>query len=111
MPEYRAELDRINDRVVDLMLPFSDGWYVDAGFRGSASIKRVLPVMCPDLSYLTLDVQEGSSAQRLWMETVLDGQHGAEKERVFRALLEYCKMDTWAMVRILRELRRILGLT
>lgn len=65
----------------------------------------MLPVLCPELSYKTLGIQEGGSAQRLWMEAVLDGTREAEKEKILADLLEYCGLDTLAMVEIYRRLR------
>lgn len=97
----------INDRVVDLIIPFKKKWYDDPRFEGSASIKKVLPVLCPELSYKTLGIQEGGSAQRLWMEAVLDGTRAAEKDKILADLLEYCKLDTLAMVEIYKVLRNL----
>lgn len=107
VPEAAEFLADINNRMVDLMIPFSQNWYVDAEFRGSASIKNVLPVLVPELSYKTLDIQEGTAAQRIWMETALDGKHADEKEKIFSHLIEYCKLDTLAMVEIHKKLSNI----
>ncbi len=103
-PEFAEFLENINSRVVDLMEPFSRGWFADKDFFGSASIKYVLPVVVPDLSYRELDIQEGASAQRLWMDAVLREKGGINKEKLFSDLVEYCKMDTLAMVEIWRAL-------
>ncbi len=107
LPEYQEALQAINNRVVDLMIPFQSKMYDDPRFNGSASIKQVLPVLCPELSYKELDIQEGASAQRLWMEAVLDGKHPKDKEKILSGLLEYCKLDTLAMVEIYRVLDRL----
>ena len=96
--------DQLNGRVVDLMLPFSKNWYVHKDFAGSASIKKVLPVLVPELSYKTLGIQEGLGAQRLWMESVLDGKRQDEKEHILSDLDEYCGLDTLAMVKIHEKL-------
>lgn len=106
-PEYKNAMQAINDRVVDLIIPFKQKWYNDPRFEGSASIKKVLPVVCPELSYKTLGIQEGGSAQRLWMEAVLDGTREAEKEKILADLLEYCGLDTLAMVEIWRKLHEV----
>ena len=108
-PEYAEQIKAINERVVDLMIPFKQKWYDDPRFEGSASIKNVLPVLCPELSYKSLGIQEGGSAQRLWMEAVLDGTREAEKDKILSDLIEYCKLDTLAMVEIYHVLRRLLG--
>lgn len=104
LTEYKDVMEAINDRVVDLMLPFKNKWYDDLRFEGSASIKQVLPVLCPELSYKTLGIQEGGSAQRLWMEAVLDDKRATQKDQILDNLLEYCKLDTLAMVKIYRHL-------
>ncbi len=100
LPEYEEFYKRVNDRVVDLMRPFADGAYVHKDFFGSASIKKVLPVLIPELSYKDLDIHAGGAAQRLWMEAVLDCKREAEKDKILKDLLKYCELDTLAMVRI-----------
>ncbi len=109
LPEYREAMAALNDRVVDLIIPFKKKWYDDPRFEGSASIKKVLPVLCPELSYKTLGIQEGGSAQRLWMEAVLDGTRENEKEQILADLLEYCGLDTLAMVKIYNQLKLSAG--
>ena len=104
-PAFADAMERLNDRVIDLKIPFSEDWYEDYRFLGSASIKYVLPVLVPELSYKALRVQEGQTAQRLWMETILEGKHADRKEQILLDLLEYCKLDTLAMVKIYEVLR------
>lgn len=107
MPEYKEFYKSVNDRVVDLMIPFSTGSYVHKDFFGSASIKKVLPVLIPELSYKDLDINQGAAAQRLWMEAVLDGKRPAEKQKILADLLKYCELDTLAMVKIYQFLTNI----
>ena len=108
MPEYAELLADINSRVVDLMKPFSEGYYIDKDFMGSASIKNVLPVIAPELSYKDLEVQEGGSAQRLWMSAVYDNTHNEQqKNKLMESLRVYCELDTYAMVRIFEFLLAI----
>jgi len=104
LPEYADFYEKLNDRIVDLMIPFSNGWYAHKDFRGSASIKNVLPVLVPELSYKVLGIQEGGAAQRLWMEAVLDGKRDGEKDKILDDLVEYCGLDTLAMVKIWEHL-------
>lgn len=107
LPEYKEAMEAINDRVVDLMIPFKLKWYDDPRFNGSASIKQVLPVVCPHLSYKELGIQEGGSAQRLWMEAILDETRTDQKDQILSDLIEYCKLDTLAMVEIFRCLKEL----
>lgn len=109
LPEHAEFYDKLNNRIVDLMTPFSSNWYVDADFCGSASIKKVLPVLVPELSHKMLDISDGATAQRLWMEAVLDGKRPDEKEKILSDLLDYCKLDTLAMVEIHNRLMSILS--
>lgn len=100
-------LNNLNERIVDLMTPFAKGWFVDKRFCGSASIKKVLPVIASHLSYKNLGIQEGASAQRLWTQSVIDGKDHIDQEVLFADLIEYCKLDTLAMVEAFNVLRKI----
>jgi hypothetical protein len=89
------------------MIPFYNQWLVDKDFFGSASVKKVLPVMAPDQSYKELNVSDGLKARRTWMQTVMEDKNTWNKEEIFKDLRDYCKLDTYAMVRILEELKKI----
>lgn len=106
-PEFAAFMQALNGRLVDLMVPFSRWWYEDYRFRGSASIKKVLPVLVPELSYKGMPIADGATAQRTWMEVVLDGKNPGQKEQILTDLLRYCELDTLAMVRIYEVLRAL----
>lgn len=103
-PDYKEFFEQLNDRIIDLMCPFSNGWFVDAGFLGSASIKKILPILVPSLKYSELSIGDGATAQRLWMQAVLEGREDVDKESLFLNLCEYCKLDTLAMVKIYEEI-------
>lgn len=107
-PEFAEDMTKINERVVDLMIPFKpkNSWYSDPRFEGSASIKNVLPVVVPSLSYKELGIQNGGSAQALWMQAVLD-ESREDKEQILDDLIKYCKLDTLAMVEIYNVLRTV----
>lgn len=104
-PEHAEFLHDMSDRTVDLMVPFKSD-YVDIAFEGSTSIKKVLPVLCPDLRYNQDAVHDGGMAVAAWVEMVETiSEH--KRERLARELLEYCKLDSLAMVRIFEFLRQI----
>ncbi len=106
-PEYAAFLEDINARLEDLMLPFSSGWFIDERFGGSASLKRVLPVLAPELSYQELDIQDGGNAQRSWMHAILEDAANETSETLFEQLRHYCGLDTLAMVHIFHRLYKL----
>lgn len=106
-PEYKELLERVNERINDLMIPFSKMWFVDKNFFGSASVKKVLPALVPELSYKDLAVSDGLLARRIWTDTVLMNKNPEQKEKILSDLSSYCTLDTLAMVRILDVLRKI----
>jgi hypothetical protein len=103
-PEHRAFLEGLNARVVDLMAPFQKHDYLHPGFRGSYSIKNVLPVLVPHLSYQHLTISNGVQAYVHWHRIATGDLPEADRERVRAALLDYCRMDTLAMVEVWRRL-------
>ncbi len=103
-PKHKKLYKQINSRIKDLCVPFQKNWYVHADFIGSYSIKKVLPVLVPELSYSNLDINEGAGAQRLWMQSVLDEKPGLNKEKILADLDKYCELDTLAMVKIYEHL-------
>ncbi len=82
-------------------------WFFDKDFFGSASVKKVLPVLAPELSYKELNVSDGLLARRMWTQTVLEGKNKHKRVEIMYDLSKYCTLDTFAMVRILEELRKI----
>lgn len=106
-PEYVEFLNSVNDRMNDLMIPFANIWFFDKDFFGSASLKYVLPVLVPELSYKELDVSDGLLARRVWTQTVLEGKNQDNRDKIMEDLSKYCTLDTYAMVRILEELRKV----
>jgi hypothetical protein len=98
-PEFADDITNINKRIVDLMIPFKpkNGWYNDPRFEGSASIKAVLSVVIPTLSYKDLDIQNGGNAQAAWMQSVRDESRD-DREKVLDDLIKYCRLNTLAMV-------------
>ena len=99
-PNHADFLESLNDRMFDLMTIFSENLYVDARFKGSASIKNVLPVLVPELTYKALNVQKGDQAVERWEKMINPNTPKEEKEQITKDLLEYCALDTMAMVKI-----------
>lgn len=101
--QYSNELEAIRVRMVDLAIPFQCKMYYTPEMRGSYSIKKVLPALVPELSYGDLEIQEGGTASLTFLQMVEDSFSGDEA-KTRKDLLEYCKLDTLAMVRILDKL-------
>jgi hypothetical protein len=78
-------------------------------FRGSFSLKYILNPLVPDLSYDDLVIVDGrvASVEIARLLFVAQKIPPAERERVRHDLLEYCKRDTWATVRLVARLREL----
>ena len=90
---YKDKLMKINDNIVDLYEPFSEGFYYDGKFGKSLSIKTVLPVLCPndpELDYSNLEgVHKGDEAMTVF-STIKDKPIEEQKkirESLFKILL------------------------
>jgi hypothetical protein len=90
LPAHAAPLRAAIARLWD-QEPIFRASYVDWRFEGRTSIKKVLPVLCPDLSYEGLDVASGTEAMAAWDAAV----HGRDDdpEATFAALRAYCRQD------------------
>ena len=86
------------------MIPFQQKWYYTPEMRGSYSIKYVLPALVPELSYNDLDLKEVGTA---YYSSIVNGSFEGDVEDTRRQLLEYCKLDTYAMVKILEKLLQV----
>ena len=97
----------MNERFVDLEVPFRSKSYYHPGFNGRSSIKVVLPTMFPDdpeLDYKKLgSIQNGGDAMNTFAKLHLL-KDKEQREQVRADLLAYCHLDTLAMVRIWEKL-------
>ena len=99
-PRLRRPLLALNARVVDL-LPIAREHFYHPSQHGSWSIKAVLPAACPDLQYADLDgVQDGGMAMNAFIEALAPETPASRKAEIERQLLDYCALDTFAMVRL-----------
>jgi hypothetical protein len=104
-PEAADFLEGLNRRLVDLIDPFTRFWVHHPAQHGSCSIKKVLPALTGS-GYQDLAITQGDQAAREWLKAVRGGE-GAEA--IFRALREYCALDTRGMVDILAYLQARAG--
>ena len=108
-PDLAEHLRNIADHLDDLMIPFQKGYYRNKAMQGSYSIKYVLPALYPDdpaLDYHNLeDVQNGNDAMSVFPR--LAEMEPETRERMRKNLLKYCELDTFAMVKVWEELKRV----
>lgn len=102
-PEYAAQLNDMADRLWDQLDIFRK-YYKHYAFGSSNSIKNVLPVLVPKLSYADLNVSKGDQAQSVWGAMIRETDEAA-KSKMIADLKAYCRLDTLAMVKIHQVLR------
>lgn len=103
-PNYADKINVVINRIVDLMKPFSDRLYYTKEMKGSYSIKAVLPAVVPGISYDDLSINKGDQASLAFEKLYSETDSNRIKE-IRSNLLEYCKLDTLAMVEIFKVLR------
>ena len=103
IPDLESPLLRIRDRLVDVA-PFVRHHYYHPEFRGSFSLKSVVPVMGKS-DYSDLEIDDGTLASIAYLYA-METESVDERERTFHNLREYCKRDTLATYKILESLRR-----
>ena len=92
------------------MIPFRRKDIYRWGMGGSYSIKYVLPALVPELSYDDMEISDGGIASNAWL-SMRDLEDLDATERIRKALLEYCKLDTLGMVKIIEKLKTICNST
>jgi hypothetical protein len=104
LPEFAGRIERIQTRLWDL-LPIVRNHVYHPAFAGSFSLKAVLPALVPEMTYEGMEVANGQDAGLAWESLVRGGLDCDERDRIRKALLDYCGQDTLAMVRLLNILR------
>ena len=121
-PEYSSKLLAICDKSADLLHLLSNNKemykhmknadifnYYHKDLSGGYSIKKTLPALVPSLTYKGMDVGNGVQAYIAYINydsaqpTFNTLRIKADRRE---ALKRYCQQDTWAMVEILREVRK-----
>ena len=108
-PMYASELNAMNERFVDLLVPFRARHLYHSDMKGSASLKAVLPTFEPGLSYNDLEIGDGGTASDKYASICKGWIKGSEKERTLEALKEYCLVDTLGMVKLVEVIEKIVG--
>ncbi len=105
-PQYEKDLMKIHENMFDLMVPFKRRYYYTKEMKGSYSIKSVLPALVPDLSYKGMAVSGGGEAMYVYsgLHLIKDLE---QVKQIRKDLLEYCKLDTLGMVKVLEKIKQL----
>ena len=107
-PQISNELMAIHDNIKDLMAPFASKSYYHPKMQGSYSIKYVLPALVPEFesAYKDLNlIHHGGEDMQAY--AAMACMNETQRDTYKKALLEYCKLDTLAMVKVLEKLREV----
>jgi hypothetical protein len=103
-PERRERLLAIAEGMLDLMVPFRRRDIYHWRMDGSYSLKNVLPVLVPQLSYEGMAIQEGKEASLAYLALEkIEGRK--EREKAEEDLRAYCRLDTLGMVKLLEKMQ------
>ncbi|MEM7179423.1 MAG: DUF2779 domain-containing protein [Spirochaetota bacterium] len=103
--EYQNWFESILEDFVDMSLPFRNLHYYHPAQKGVASLKSVLPLLT-NHSYDDLSIADGQIANQSFLKMKVKGLERAEKEELNNKLYEYCRMDTYALHLLLKELKQ-----
>ena len=103
LPEFSDRIEKIQRRLWDL-LPVVRKHIYHPKFAGSYSIKNVLPALVPGMTYEGMEVADGTDAGLAWESLLRGGWDEVERDRIRKALLDYCGQDTLALVRLVDRL-------
>lgn len=105
VPSCKRAVERAQARLVDL-LPLTRSHYYHPDMAGSWSLKAVLPTIPGGKDYSELEeVKDGGTAQLAYAEAIAPGTSPSRKTELERALIEYCKQDTEALITLSRFLQ------
>jgi hypothetical protein len=101
------KLNKIIGRIVDLERIVKKNYY-DINFRGRSSIKKVLPVLIPEMNYADLEIGAGGDAAASFAFMAMGLYDDKKIEKTKKNLLKYCARDTLAMVKIHQFLKAVI---
>lgn len=102
-PDLSEELNLLINRLVNLEAIIRKNFY-HQDFHGSMSIKKTLPALVSDALYDGLEIADGDTAMAAFAYLALGKYGNKEIESTKRSLLEYCKKDTLALVKLHQRL-------
>ncbi len=105
-PQYADALKNINERMVDLLVPFRSRNLYHPSMQGSASLKSVLPAFVPELNYDDLEISDGTMASIMYMQCLKNAVPEEQKSRIYKNLRDYCRLDTLAEIKLVDVLKR-----
>ena len=105
--DLKEKFETINNNTYDLMDIFKKWYYYSLKFKGSNSIKYVLPALVPKMSYEWMEVANWLVAMQILNNVIEWNIKWEEKEKQIKNLLLYCGQDSLAMYEIYKFINKI----
>ena len=108
LPDLAPQLEDISRRLFDLHRVVKEYVY-HPDFAGSFSLKDVLPVLVPGMSWDDIAIRDGGAASAEIARLMLRSGdlNAAERRQLREELLAYCEVDTLALLRLLESLESL----
>jgi hypothetical protein len=90
----------------DVMDPFKRKDLYLWQMNGSYSLKTVLTLLVPELTYVGMEVSDGGMAMEAYAR-MSQSNDPEEIAQIRKALLDYCRLDTLGMVKIIESLDKL----
>ena len=98
-PRLVPKLGALIQRVINLEVILAKNVY-HPGFQGSNSLKSTLPVLVADMSYDDFRISDGGSAMATFAYLARGKYQIEQAEAERNNLLDYCRQDTLALVKL-----------
>ncbi len=105
-PEHKDWIHEVLNRIIDLAVPFQNFHYYCPTQKGKYSIKKVLPAITGK-GYDNLEINNGGDASILYFNSHIKNKEEV-RDKLRQDLLNYCGLDTEAMVWIVDELKELI---
>jgi hypothetical protein len=97
--DLAPKLDLLLDRIIDIEKIIKNN-FNHPDFHGSTSIKKTLPALVPEVTYEGMEISDGLTAS-VYFAYLAQGKYDEEEAaKIKKNLLEYCKQDTYGMVKL-----------
>lgn len=108
LPQYSEKLLQINERMIDMAIPFISGWVYDVRMQGAFTLKTIENMIDDKHSYDDLRVSDGMQAVEIYRE-MCQCPDEQQKQLYREQLLQYCGLDSYSLYKIYKWLNKILS--
>ena len=102
-PAYKNSIDSLISRLVCMQEIFKECWYYHPQFKGSVELCKIAPIIIPDISYDCMSIKGKAHAANEFIMAL--NKKSTIKSETQKNLAEFCRLNAFAMMRIVRFLR------